>query len=203
MDTAAPPPTLLAFAGSLRRESHQRRLLRHVAAGLAPGCRIAFLEPDPVRLPMFNQDLESDAGIRAELVALHAQVAAADGLLIASPEYNGGVAPYLKNTIDWLSRLPRIDPAYADRWALRHKPVLLLSASTGWSGGLLGLQSTRALFSYVGALVHAETICVAHADHWQTAEGYGFEPDFDAHVRRVANDFVALASTLRNPRSDD
>ena len=83
-----------------------------------------MLIPEDVNLPLFNQDLEQSEPVLSEVMALQARFKAANGLVVSSPEYNGHVSPYLKNTIDWVSRLPRIDSRYAADDPFRGKPVL-------------------------------------------------------------------------------
>lgn len=139
---------------------------------------------------MFNQDLEAQPGVLDSVAAVHRRIAAAQGLIVVSPEYNGHVPAYLKNTVDWVSRLPRTDAGCRD--AFRGLPVLLASASTGWSGGLLGLQDARTIFSYLGCLVSPQQICVSDADHWAASGRFLFEPAFAGYVAGVLSDFVGL-----------
>ncbi len=149
-------------------------------------------------LPLFDQDLEQAGPSRDRVIALHERFEAADGLIVASPEYNASVSPYLKNTIDWISRLAHVDARFADSRAFLHKPLLLASASTGWSGGTLGLQSARTIFAYLGCLVNAEQICVSYADHWAMAGQFGFDPAFAAYIERTLQTFVSLVERLAN-----
>ena len=95
---------VVAFAGSLRRASYNRALLR-AAAELSPSAlHISVFELDDI--PLYNEDIEA-AGAPPSVVQLRDAIRKADGLLIATPEYNYGVPGVLKNTIDWLSRPPR------------------------------------------------------------------------------------------------
>jgi chromate reductase len=200
-DRASRLPRLLLFPASLRRQSHQRRLLRYLEPVIGAGCDIDILEPTEVRLPLFDQDLEQSDAVRSEVIGLHDRFSAADGLIVASPEYNGHVSAYLKNTLDWVSRLSRIDPRYAESTPFQGRPVLLASASTGWTGGLLGLQNARSMFSYLGCLVVADQICVSDAEQWITGNDYQFEDRFAEHIRNVLTRFVALVGNLQSARS--
>lgn len=194
-----PRPRVLLFPASLRRDSHQRRLAAHFAARLAGACDIDMLAAGEVDLPLFNQDLESVPAVLEEVEGLHRRFQAADGLIVVSPEYNGHVSPYLKNTVDWVSRLPRIDPRYAAANPFRGKPLLLASASTGWTGGLLGLKDARSVFAYLGALVVSDQICVSDAGQWVDGEGFRFDPAFADHIDGVLRAFCALAGRLAQP----
>lgn len=155
---------ILLFCGSQRRASLNSRLLDEVARHIPPGIRTDRV--GLVTLPLFDQDLEQDRAVIAEVAALHGRFASADAIIVASPEYNGLMTPYLKNTVDWVSRLPRLQPGTAN--AFLDKPVLLCSATPGWSGGGLGILALRTLFGHIGAIPFGETICLPYA-----AEAWG------------------------------
>ena len=129
-------------------------------------------------------------------MAVHARFRAADGIIVASPEYNGHVSPYLKNTVDLGVADERIDARYVDASPFRGKPLLLASASTGWSGGVLGLRDARSLFAYLGCLVSADQICVSDAAQWAADGGFRFDPGFAAYIDHALADFVALVGKL-------
>lgn len=193
--TQALLPRVLFFPASLRRDSHQARLVAYLA-GLAQGrCTVDILQPAQVDLPLFNQDLEHAEPLQGQMRALHQRFLAADGLVVATPEYNGHAPPYLKNTLDWISRLPRVDARYAGQSPFRGKPLLLASASTGWTGGILGLQDARSIFGYLGCLVVGDQVCVSHAEHWVADGSYRFEPAFGEHIACVLQSFLALAGS--------
>lgn len=187
-----PLPTLLLFPASLRHHSHQRRLIDYLASLLEGRCRIDILGAGDVTLPLFNQDMEGIPAVSQEVRTLHDRFARADGIIVASPEYNGHVSPYLKNTIDWVSRLAHIDPHVADPHPFRNKPLLLSSASTGWTGGVLGLQAARSIFAYLGSVVAPAQICLAHAEQALVEDRYEFDPFFADSIARTVEDFVSL-----------
>jgi len=193
-------PRVLLFPGSLRRDSYQRRLIEYIRPLLADHCETEILEAD---FPLFNQDLEQDPSIIARVAAVHRHFAAADGLIVASPEYNGHVSPYLKNTVDWVSRLSRIDPLFADSHPFNGKPLVLASASTGWAGGLLGLRDARTLFGYLGCLVQAEQICVSDAAHWSFEGSFRFEPAFTAYIAATLGHFLCLVAAMKTKGRDN
>jgi chromate reductase len=191
---------LLLFSGSQRRESFNTRLLAHIAIVLAGHAEIDILTPCDVDLPLFNQDLENEPGVAERVTALHARFMRADGLILASPEYNCLPSPYLKNAIDWVSRLAYLHPNAQNPF--RGKPVLLCSASTGWSGGTVGLTSLRALLAYLGALAVGEQICVPYAQQAWSGTMYNFDPLFEEYIQSVLDRFIGLASrqpSMENP----
>lgn len=188
-------PTLLLVAGSQRVESYNARLLTDLSVRLQGCCTVDLLAPEQVDLPLFNQDLETDPDVVARVAAVHRRFAASHGLIVATPEYNGQLPPYLKNLVDWVSRLAYIEAGWPN--AFVDRPVLLCSASTGWSGGALAIPPARALFGYVGCVVIGDTISVPHASRAWTGDGYAFDDVVDdqvnsalARILRLATDFA-------------
>ena len=114
---------IVGFAGSLRRGSFNRGVIRAAAESAPSGIRVEVFELTDI--PLYNQDVE-DAGEPASVVALKRAIAGADGLLVATPEYNHGVPGMLKNALDWASRPRATSP-------LRDKPIAVTGASTGTS----------------------------------------------------------------------
>lgn len=190
---------ILLLCGSQRRHSLNARLLDVLQAALPPGATPDRLRPEEVPLPLFNAEDEGDPAVQAILRPVHARFHAADALIVASPEYNGMMTPFLKNLIDWVSRLPRLDPAAPN--AFLDRPVLLASASPGWSGGAMGIPPLRALLGHVGALPFGETITLPYADQAWRADG-SLNPDFagqywpDCLAR-----FCALAARVSGERA--
>ena len=128
---------VLAVPGSLRRDSYNRRLLR-AAAQDAPAGIVIEVYDELAALPLFDEDLERGP-LPAAVQRLKARVAAADALLISSPEYNWSVPGVLKNAIDWLSRPP-------DE-VLIGKPVAIVGASAGRWGTRLAQAALRQILT--------------------------------------------------------
>ncbi len=134
---------VLGIAGSLRRGSYNRALVR-AAAGLAPeGMTIEPFELHDV--PFFDADVEK-AGDPAAVTALKEAVRSADALLIATPEYQHSVPGVLKNALDWASRPPKDPP-------LARKPVAVMGATPGRFGTARAQADLRKVLSYNDALV--------------------------------------------------
>ena len=184
-------PQLLLLSGSQRQSSFNARLLHHIAQHLEASCGFLTADPFAEHLPLFNQDLENTPEVRSQVVELHALFMACDGIIVASPEYNGQLTPYLKNIIDWVSRLAYIDLSFENPFV--DKPVLLCAASTGSSGGAMGIPSARALFGYVGGIVFGETLCLGFAHEAWTEAGYFFDDDFEARIHSVSERFAVQA----------
>jgi chromate reductase len=129
---------ILAFAGSLRKGSYNKALVR-AAVELAPE-NVAMEVFDLEGIPPFNQDLENQQPQR--VIEFKTKIRAADALLIATPEYNYSISGVLKNAIDWASR-PRADTP------LEGKPVAIMSASIGRLGGARAQYHLRQTFVFL------------------------------------------------------
>ncbi len=137
---------ILGISGSLRERSYNTALLR-AAAELAPE-GVEIEEFDLREIPLYDADVEA-AGDPEPVAKLRAAVAEADGLLLATPEYNRGTSGVLKNAIDWLSR-----PALAS--VLRWKPAAIMGASTGRGGTRNAQAQVRDALLFPGAVLVAE-----------------------------------------------
>jgi chromate reductase, NAD(P)H dehydrogenase (quinone) len=124
---------ILGLVGSLRRDSYNRRLYE-AAVSLAPA-GMSFTEADLRSLPLYDDDVRLEQDYPQPARELRAAIAAADGLLIVSPEYNHAVPGVLQNAIDWASRAP--DQPFKD------KPVAIMGASTSRLGTVRMQHSLR------------------------------------------------------------
>jgi chromate reductase len=150
MASASGGVNVVGFAGSLRRASYNRALLRAATELAPPALHIVIHELDGI--PLYNGDIEA-ADVPQSVVQLRDAVRKADGLLIATPEYNYGVPGVLKNTIDWLSRPPRDS-------ALNGKVAALMGASPGMMGTARGQLQLRQAFTFTNtyALLQPEVL---------------------------------------------
>ena len=153
---------ILGIAGSLRRGSHNRRLLRAAGDALPPG--VVLVEWEGLAgLPAFDEDLENTPPEAVR--AFFAVIEGADALLIATPEYNASLPGALKNAIDWASR-PRGEAA------LLNKTVAVAGASTGQYGALWAQQDLRRVLGIAGARVVGPDLPIARAhDSYNESEG--------------------------------
>ncbi len=166
-----PVHRVLCLAGSLRRASWNRHLLQS-AKIQAPATLHVDVYDALSAVPMFDEDLEQlEPNGPAGVTRLRTAVAAADGLVIATPEYNHAMPGVLKNALDWLSR----DSPQGD--VLSGKPVAVLGASSGPWGTRLAQASLRQVLHTCGALVMpAPTLFVANAAARFDAHGIVVEP---------------------------
>lgn len=137
--------TILGLAGSLRRASYNRALLR-AAAELAPaGCAV---EVGDIRgIPLYDGDQEAAEGVPAVVEALKARIVAADALLLVTPEYNHSIPGVFKNAIDWLSRPPK-DIARV----FRGRRVAIMGASPGRMGTVQSQQAWLPVLQTLGTV---------------------------------------------------
>lgn len=153
-------PRILAFAGSTRRDSSNKKLSRAAAhAAVAAHASVTWIDLREHALPLYDADLEA-GGFPPDVLRLRALFDRHEAFIVASPEYNGFFPPVLKNTLDWLSR-----PALGQE---RHavfagRPVLLLSAVAGRSGGAAGLAQLRQQFLHLTAAPHARQFLLPQA----------------------------------------
>ncbi|XXF79534.1 NAD(P)H-dependent oxidoreductase [Myxococcaceae bacterium GXIMD 01537] len=158
-----PSLKLLGIAGSLRRQSFNRFLLEAVREELPPNVSLTLFD----RLgdvPLYNADVEAQ-GVPEPVAALREAIRAADGLLIATPEYNYSVPGVLKNALDWASRPPATS-------ALRGKPVGIIGASMGMSGTMRAQYHLRQVFVFTNSPVMPQPeVILARAQERFDAEG--------------------------------
>ena len=155
---------IVAFSGSVRRDSFNQRLVALAARGAKQaGAVTMVVSLREFGLPVYDADHEAEQGIPAVALALKALLAEADGLLIAAPEYNSSITALLKNTLDWLSRPAPGESPFAFT-GLRGKVAGLMSASTGRLGGLRGLNHVREILTQLFVLVPAEQVSIPFAD---------------------------------------
>ena len=162
-------PRILAFAGSLRKDSFNKKLVSIAAAGAhAAGAVVTEIDLRDYALPIFDEDIESESGLPENAQKLKKLFVEADGLLIASPEYNSSMTAVLKNTIDWVSRPV---PNEAPLAAFTNKIITLMSASPGPLGGLRGLVHVRAMFGNLNAIVLPGQVTISKAHEAFSPDG--------------------------------
>ncbi len=154
-------PKILAFAGSLRKDSFNKRLVRIAADGArAAGAEVTLLDLADIPLPLYDEDTETAHGIPNNAIKLKRIFNAHHGLLISSPEYNSSISGVLKNAIDWVTRPEPEEPPLRD---IRGKTAAPLAASPGNLGGLRGLVHLRAILGNIRVLVLPEQQAVPKA----------------------------------------
>ncbi len=179
---------ILGISGSLRAASFNTALLR--AAQMLAGDEIEFEIATLHGIPVYDGDLETSAGLPAAVVALKQQVMAADGVLLATPEYNNGVPGSLKNAIDWLSR-----PSVEIPQVFGNRPFAVIGASPGGFGTILSqaawlpiLRTLRARHWSGGRLM------VSRATHVFDAGGKLIDEAVAGQLSSFVKGFAAFAA---------
>jgi len=176
--------TVLGLCGSLRRDSYNRRLLAAAAEELPDATAFALFD-DVARIPPYNEDLEPDH-TPAPVQALRDAIAAANGILITTPEYNASVPGVLKNALDCASR------PYPDS-VLRGKPVIVAGASSGPSGAVLAQAELRRVLTAVGAHVLDLALPVPHAHEAFSEDGALADAALRSQLAGMVGALVAMA----------
>ncbi len=172
---------VLAIAGSLRRDSHNGRLLRAAAKLLPP--EVELVAFDALKsIPPFDEDDEQAPGEAVE--RWRAQIVAADALLFATPEYNHSIPGALKNAVDWASR-----PVASA--ALRNKPAAVVGASTGMFGAVWAQAELRKSLAAAGARVIDRELPVGGADEAFKADGSLAEHDQQLALGEILAELLA------------
>lgn len=143
-------PKIIAFAGSNRKESVNRKALAVAVAGAREvGADVAVADLRDYPMPIYDGDFHHENGVPLATLALRKLMLTANGLLIACPEYNASITPLLKNTIDWLSQSVDHD----DNAVFGNKVCGLMGASPGGFGTIRALPHVSYILSNLGALV--------------------------------------------------
>ena len=175
---------ILGISGSLRRDSHNRKLLRAAGDALPPEAEL--VEWDGLAgLPAYNEDLE--AAEPESVQAFKAAVQDADAILIATPEYNASLPGALKNALDWASR------PFPDN-VLRAKPSAVIGASTGLFGAVWAQAEVRKVLKASGARVLDSELPVGMADGAFTEDGELADPELATRLGDVVGDLVSEAA---------
>ena len=163
---------ILAIPGSLRRDSHNARLLRHIVEQAPAGVEVELWE-NLKSIPPYDEDDDHGPWSRPEsLRSLADAVDRADVVLFSTPEYNHSIPGALKNALDWLSRPLAESP-------LRNKPVGVFGASTGLFGAVWAQAELRKVLAAMGARVADRELPVGLAAEAFTPEGRLADPDLE------------------------
>src|ERR1043166_3805294 len=180
-------PRIRAFAGSLRADSFNKKLVKIAANGArSAGAEVTYIDLRDYSIPVFDQDLEAKEGIHPNARKLKDAFLAHQGLLIACPEYNSSITAALKNAIDWVSRPA---PGETPLQCFDGKVCGLMSASPGALGGLRGLVHVRSILGNIKVLVLPDQIAVPKARE-------AFNPDGSLRDPRQQVGVEGLGKTL-------
>ncbi len=181
-------PKILAFAGSLRKDSLNKKLVKIAIKGAEEaGAKVTYIDLKDYPLPVYDQDIEDSHGLPENALALKKLMLEHDGFLISCPEYNSSMSAAFKNLIDWTSRQATPDEVYL--CCFIDKAVTLMSASQGALGGLRGLVHARAMLGNIFSLVLPAQKSIPNA-------AGAFEPNGDLKDPKAQKDVKELGATL-------
>lgn len=191
-------PKVLAFGGSLRRDSFNQKLAALAAeSARAAGADVTLVTLREFEIPLYDGDLESASGLPNGVKRFRQALRAHDAFLIACPEYNASITGVLKNALDWASRSEPGEPALA---CFTGKVAGLVAASPGPFGGVRGLPVARALLATLQVLVVPEQLALAKAGEAFGPDGRLVDAKHQAALDKVASRVVRVASALRADR---
>lgn len=189
---------ILAFAGSLRKDSLNKKLVKIAANGAKEaGADVTLIDLKDFPLPIYDQDIEDSQGLPENALKLKELMLAHDGFLISCPEYNSSMSAVFKNVIDWTSRKATKDEVYL--CCFIDKAIGLMSASPGQLGGLRGLVHVRSMFGNINSYVIPQQKCISQAD--QAFNQDGTLKDFKAQtdVINLGKSLVEFVNKLKKP----
>lgn len=156
-------PKILAFAGSLRQNSFNKKLIQIAIKGAQEaGAEVTYIDLKDYPLPIYDQDIEDSQGLPENALKIKELMQKNDGFLIACPEYNSSMSAVFKNVIDWASRNANPQETYLSCYI--DKAIAIMSASPGQLGGLRGLVHVRSMFGNVFSHVLPQQKSISQAD---------------------------------------
>lgn len=183
-------PKILAFAGSTRTDSFNKKLVKIAATGaMEGGADVTVIDLRDFAMPLYDGDLEQQQGLPSNAKKLKDLMLSHQGLLISAPEYNSSISGVLKNTIDWVSRPSAGEESLA---CFKGKVAGIMSASPGGLGGLRGLVHVRAILENISVLVIPDQIAVSKAHEVFNADGTLKDKKQEDQVKRIGSSVAKL-----------
>jgi chromate reductase len=187
-------PKILAFAGSTRIESFNKKLVKIAATGAKDaGADVTVIDLHDFQMPIYDGDLEIKDGLPSNARKLKDLMLVHQGLLVASPEYNSSISGVLKNTIDWVSRQSEDEIPLA---CFKDKIAGLMSASPGGLGGLRGLVHVRAILENIGVMVIPNQIAISKAHEIFNLDGTMKDDKQEQQVKKIGSNLTQMLLKL-------
>ena len=187
-------PKILAFAGSTRTDSFNKKLVKIAVTGaIEGGADVTVIDLRDFAMPLYDGDLEQQQGLPSNAKKLKDLMLSHQGLLISAPEYNSSISGVLKNTIDWVSRPSAGEESLA---CFKGKVAGIMSASPGGLGGLRGLVHVRAILENISVLVIPDQIAVSKAHEVFNADGTLKDKKQEDQVKRIGSSVAKLLLKL-------
>ncbi len=188
------PVKVLAFAGSLRKDSYNKKLVKLAAASArSAGAEVSCVDLADFPMPIFSEDLEKAEGMPLNARKFKELLIGHHGMLISSPEYNSSISAALKNAIDWASRP---EPGEPPLIAFAGKVAGLMAASPGALGGLRGLVTVRSILGNIQVLVVPEQVAISTAHQQFNPDGSLKDANRQKQVEAIGQKVVTVAAKL-------
>jgi len=185
---------IVAFAGSLRTGSFNKKLIRIAAAGArVAGAEVTEIDLRDIPMPLYDGDVEREHGLPPNAKVFKRLLIDHHGFLISSPEYNSAISGVLKNAIDWASRPEPNEPSLV---AFKGKVAGLVSASPGHLGGVRGLAVLRSILSNIGVIVIPTQMAINRANDAFEPNGELKDERQQAAIASVGAEIVGIAAKL-------
>ncbi len=192
------PTRILAFAGSARTGSFNKKLVKIASDGAREaGGEVTLIDLADYEVPVYNADREKAEGMPPRIEELQELFFAHDALLISTPENNGFFTALLKNTLDWVSRTST-KTARSGLKAFEGKPAALLSASPGGFGAIRSIGHTRGLLGVLGCIVIPQQVIVSRAGEAFLDDGSLKEVRSHAAALGLGKAIVEFAAKLKS-----
>ena len=189
-----PKPKILAFAGSTRTDSFNKKLVKISTLGaIEAGADVTVIDLRDFIMPIYDEDLERQEGLPSNVRTLKDLMLAHHGFLISSPEYNSSISGVLKNTIDWTSRQSDGESPLA---CFKDKVSGVMSASPGGLGGLRGLVHVRAILENIGVLVIPNQVAISKAHEAFNLDGTMKNEKQEQQVKKIGADLTQMLLKL-------
>jgi chromate reductase, NAD(P)H dehydrogenase (quinone) len=187
-------PKILAFAGSTRTGSFNKKLVKISATGaIEAGAEVTIIDLRDFDMPLYDGDLEQTQGLPSKAQTLKDLMKQHDGFLISSPEYNSSISGVLKNTIDWTSRPSEGEPPLV---CFKEKVAGIMSASPGGLGGLRGLVHVRSILENIGVLVIPDQVAISKIHEAFDNDGNLKDKKQEGQVKKIGANVAKLLLKL-------
>lgn len=189
-------PKILAFAGSLRTGSFNKKLVKvAIKSAETAGAEVTYLDLRDYPFPLYDGDIESSDGIPEVVTKVKEIMFAHDGLLISSPEYNSGIGGVLKNFIDWTSRAAQGEKPGA---CYSGRVASLMAASPGGLGGLRGLVHVKMILGNMDVIILPDQLALSKAHEAFNEDGTLKDEKMQAWAERLGRNLVETLKKLHS-----
>jgi len=187
-------PKILAFAGSIRTDSYNKKLVKVSSIGATEaGADVTVIDLKDFPMPIYDGDLEQKEGLPANARKLKDIMLTHHGFLISSPEYNSSISAVFKNMIDWTSRQSEGETPLA---CFKNKVAGIMSASPGGLGGLRGLVHVRSILGNIGVIVLPDQMALAKSHEAFNEDGSLKDKKQEEQVKKIGANVAKILLKL-------